>query len=183
MVRMALALLAFFLAGCAGPAGSPAEPLPLFSPAALCPGHWHAGFDLYVEGERVDFPKPPYLFESEGGKLPHRMHMHSGQGNILHFSPDRPACLSVRDTFALLDVVVEPERIVLQGNHAAPGEWEAKGHAGLQAYLEVPGTPWTEYDAASALAAQLPDGSRLLLVFGPADADLTVWQELVPQLP
>jgi len=174
-----------------------------------CPGHWHTTFDVYVDGKKAGFPKPPYsLSGSEGGKLPLKMHMHQADnGNILHYEPSTSEeCQGVRETFRYLDITVNERSLVFEAgsNHGsvAPGTYEVTEDKELRFFRQYANTEETTiggvtYDAFSSYRnweeismgraldiRQLPNFSKILIVYGDAtDEQIQAWQQAVPDPP
>ena len=131
-----------------------------------CPGHWHSTFQVWIDGERVPFPQPPYMLAPQG-KLPLSMHMHSPSQEILHFEPSpKPECLGVADTFDLIDVDLGQDRIVLDGEHGMDGTYEAEGNKTLRYFLQPKDGDLREVEWSSLRDRQLANGEKLLVAFG-----------------
>lgn len=131
-----------------------------------CPGHWHATFGVYVDGERVPFPQPPYQM-SPGGKLPMRMHMHSPSQEILHFEPAPAECLGVADTFELLDVDLAAGSLTFEEPHGTfDGEYEAEGNKTVRYFVQPRDGELAEEPWSALRNRQLDDGEKLLVAYG-----------------
>ncbi len=131
-----------------------------------CPGHWHATFAIYVDGERVPFPQPPYQM-SPGGKLPMSMHMHSPSQEILHFEPSPAECLGVAETFEMLDVDLGADAVTFEGSHGAfDGKYEADGNQTLRYFVQPRDGELQEEAWSSLRGRQLANGEKLLVAYG-----------------
>lgn len=175
-----------------------ASPTPSPGPEGACPGHWHAGIAVYVDGLRVEFPAPPYNIKGEGGDLPVYMHMHRGFEGVVHYEPlDGDACLGLADTLLMLDVRLDEDRLQVAGSHGEvdPGSYGPPAHplrlfVGIPDDAEADGWPtgvewtWAEEPLADWLGTQPPNRLRVLVVAGDADEDdLAAWQDAVPVPP
>jgi hypothetical protein len=134
-----------------------------------CPGHWHATFAIYVDGERVRFPQPPYSWDGEGGKLPLSLHMHAPDDEQLHFEPRSPRCVGVQSALELLDVRIAPGELALSGAHEGGPHGDAyrdEGNRTLRVFLEPRDGTLQEAPVAGILGHQLRDGEKMLVAFG-----------------
>lgn len=151
-----------------------------------CPGHWHATFAVYVDGERVPFPQPPYLIAPQG-KLPLSMHMHTPSQETLHFEPAQPECLGVKDTMEYVDVDVSENKLTLSGAHEEGpfgGSYEPDGNKTLRFFVQERGGDMQESEWSSLRGRQLADGEKLLIVYGDDTLDeVASYMEALPDPP
>lgn len=151
-----------------------------------CPGHWHSTFAIYVDGQRVSFPQPPYQLAPQG-KLPMSMHMHTPSQELLHFEPAVPKCLGVRDTFDLLDVGLSANKLVLDGDHERGpfgGTYEVSDNQTLRYFVQERGEEMRETDWSKLRGRQLEDGEKLLIVFGDdSDAQIAAYMQSISEPP
>lgn len=135
---------------------------------ANCPGHWHATFAVYVDGERVPFPQPPYLMAPQG-KLPMSLHMHTPSQETLHFEPTPPECLGVKDTMNYVDVGLSASKLVLDGPHEEGpfgGTYEDSGNKTLRFFTQERDGDMREESWSDLRDRQLKDGEKMLIVYG-----------------
>lgn len=153
---------------------------------ANCPGHWHATFAVYVEGERVPFPQPPYLIAPQG-KLPLSMHMHTPSQETLHFEPAQPECLGVKDTMELVDVDLSQSKLTLSGGHeqdAFGGTYEESGNKTLRFFTQERDGDMQEEPWSELRDRQLKDGEKMLIVYGnDTDEEVAAFMEALPDPP
>jgi hypothetical protein len=153
---------------------------------ASCPGHWHATFAVYVDGERVPFPQPPYLIAPQG-KLPLSMHMHTPSQETLHFEPAQPECLGVKDTMEYVDVDLSESKLTLSGSHEQGtfgGTYEETGNRTLRFFVQERGGEMRETEWSDLRNRQLLDGEKLLIVYGDdSDEEVASYMEALPGPP
>lgn len=153
---------------------------------ASCPGHWHATFAVYVDGERVPFPQPPYQLAPQG-KLPMSMHMHTPSQELLHFEPVPPKCLGVKDAFDLIDVGLSANKLVLDGDHKEGplgGTYEEQGNKTLRYFVQEHEEALRETSWSSLRDRQLKDGEKLLIAYGDyTDQQVSAYMEAISEPP
>ncbi|MFA5943438.1 MAG: hypothetical protein WC876_03115 [Candidatus Thermoplasmatota archaeon] len=131
-----------------------------------CPGHWHATFQIFVEGERVPFPQPPYLMAPQG-KLPMSLHMHTPSQEILHFEPAQPECLGTKDTFEIVDVDLGATKMTIGDDHGPlAGSYENDGNKTLRYFVQVRDGEMEETTWSKLGGRQLANGEKLLIAYG-----------------
>ena len=131
-----------------------------------CPGHWHSTFQIFVDGERVPFPQPPYLMAPQG-KLPMRVHMHTPSQEILHFEPPQPECMGTAEAFEIVDVELGATTMTIGEDHGPlAGTYENEGNNTLRFFVQprdgtMSETTWGDLDGR-----QLENGEKLLIAYG-----------------
>ncbi len=133
-----------------------------------CPGHWHATFAIYVDGERVPFPQPPYQLAPQG-KMAMSMHMHSPSQEILHYEPVQPECLGTEDAFNRIDVDLGSDKMILDSDHEngpLGGTYENDGNSTLRYFVQPKDSTLEETSWSKLKDRQLANGEKLLIAYG-----------------
>ena len=131
-----------------------------------CPGHWHATFQIFIDGERVAFPQPPYLLSPQG-KLPMRLHMHSPSQEVLHFEPLQPECMSTKEAFETVDIELGPTVMTVGPDHGPlAGTYEANATSALRYFVQPRNETMQETTWAQVGGRQLANGEKLLIAYG-----------------
>jgi hypothetical protein len=159
-----------------------------------CPGHWHTTFNVYVNGQVVDFHQPPFMLQGDrpgGGEMPISMHMHYPDDDILHYEPTVPDCMSVRETFDRLGIGLNRNSMSIESfGHSVSGDFAPNATHKLRAfyaeYNMQNGTfdweerPWTSF----IRMGQPKDLSKILIVYGDeTDEEIEAYQARVRNPP
>lgn len=153
-----------------------------------CPGHWHASFDLYVNGTRISFDHPNFTLE-ESPRMPVATHMHRGNDWQWHFEPPgQDRCVGLAATVAVVGVVFDADELRLTWTHDEMGQagWhEERDGAGLEARHRLdanetqPSPQWQAIEVADLVQHQPLRGERIILAFGtPQQMDWPAWQSV-----
>jgi len=146
-----------------------------------CPGHWHASVGIYVDGERVRFPQPPYNYERDPVPGEHEvsLHMHAPDQEQLHFEPRVERCVGLRDTLEELGVRLTSTSITFEGAHEGQpyaGRHVEEGNKTLRVFLQLPTEHKREAEVRDVLDYQLRDGEKALILYGEyTDAQVEQW--------
>lgn len=140
-----------------------------------CPGHWHATFDIFVDGQHVAFvDNPAYRITGEGGTLPLETHMHRGQDRVWHFEPSVERCIDLGDAAARVDVTWTSDSLSLSGSYHDSRGWggtHSDGDNGtLQFWVHGWNGEWKQVTGPQLADKQAPDGEQVLILFGDLDA-------------
>lgn len=136
-----------------------------------CPGHWHATFQIFVDGERVPFPQPPYLMAPQG-KLPMSLHMHTPSQEILHYEPPQPDCLGTGDAFETLDIDLGASKLTVGEDHGPlAGSYENDGNSTLRYFVQMRDGEMEETTWGDLGGRQLKNGEKLLIAYGDYSED------------
>lgn len=153
-----------------------------------CPGHWHATFDVYVQGNDGNVTRESYrnaAFDLNG-QTPLRAHMHqSDNKNQFHFEQGG-LCVGVKEALGYVDTTLTANELKLDGHHQAMGQagtYKPEGNKTLTVYVEHVSDrhyqlrngvkviasetlEWKKQTAKSVLDYQLKDGERILVLYG-----------------
>ncbi len=156
--------------------------------ASKCPGHWHATFDVYVQGgnqtHQVSYRAPQFDLN---GQTPLRSHMHQSDGkNMFHFEQGG-LCVGIEEALGYVDTEISGSSVKLDGVHDSLGQAGTyRGnvtvyieHVSDRQYTERNGVrviqnetlEWRQHSVKSILDYQLKDGERLLVLEGDYTAE------------
>ncbi len=147
-----------FLSATMPPAGAP-EPIE-------CPGHWHASFAVYVDGERINYTE----YSLENGSTPHRAHLHQWDNQTWHFEPITRTCLPFKEALALVDTHIHRDQLRLDGmhtNHPYNGTHVIDADSPLRVYHSTDNATWNRVLPSLLASRQLEDCERILIIHGP----------------
>lgn len=131
-----------------------------------CPGHWHAAYSVWTDGERVPFTNP--AFESSDNTWAPGTHIHGNDG-VYHFHPAIEKCIPMADALQHLDVDLSEDSLVLGTAHGARAGTYDQAPVRLfhQAWGADMDDTWQEVtEFSSVLDAQPANGDGFAIIYG-----------------
>lgn len=147
---------------------------------SVCPGHWHAEQQVYIDGHHVTFVNPHFYLEGPSQGVPNTMpvssHMHQGNPDEWHFEPNPSTCIKLGNAERFIGMSVDSSKLELSGAHSdiplegaehnQAGTYAVAGNKTLTAYSQVPDGQWTTESVGHLMGRQLKDGEKVLILYG-----------------
>jgi hypothetical protein len=148
--------------------------------------HEHAGFALFVLGERVPFNATDYDLQARGNISAHLHVTEKDGGAVLHlegFFPDGIPDITVAQFLAIHGVSYKGASLTLDTLDGHNGTtWNSTLERAWQLWVQRPERAWEQ--APEGPGWFLRDGQRVLLTYAPANAtQLQAQQDEVPSPP
>ena len=146
-----------------------------------CPGHWHAGYAVYVDGEQLRFnPNGP---AGDAQNTP-PVGMHRSAAGWKWSVPSSPWMWNpTGDAFEKLGVDISGDELTVSAAHPQAGTYKENATHSVRVFHQEWEGTWTEVsNVGSFLGKQLGNGDRVLITYGPAGEDVSALQESVRDL-
>lgn len=149
--------------------------------AQTCPGHWHIGYAIFVNGTRLSFDDRNAFYAT--GAHDHHIHNENGDDGVYHYHPGRIRCISLEASMDRLGLDVGGNKITVTQHPEANGEYPLDATRTLRVFHEPLGGTWTEVPWSQIRGSQLGNGDRVLVTYGTyTDEQIAAQQESVPYL-
>lgn len=137
-----------------------------------CPGHWHASFKVYDEGQELNFQHPRF----EMNPMPMRGHLHQPNDWKMHLEG---GCLTVSGFFDNMGMDLTRDSLQLDNELHGGRVLAVEGNNTLGFFVGLSNGTWIEKPDLPSY--QPKDGERILVTYGTwTDEELKRWQERVP---
>ncbi len=147
-----------------------------FAPEKECPGHWHAGYAVFVDGQEVPFNPNAGVYHpsanpdgqqwGDAGASPGSgFHIHGDDG-LLHMHPATTRCIESEDIFKKLDVKVAASTLTLDAPHALAGTYTTNDTHEVAVYHRAWNGDWDRVNkVGSFMKDQLGNGDQILITY------------------
>ncbi len=151
-----------------------------------CPGHWHAGYAVFIDDQRLSFnPGLDAAWGDANTSPASGFHIHGDDG-ILHAHPGAERCIPLGEMMEKLDVDVFQDRVEVGAPHRITGTFETNDTHEFVVYHRPWGDDaWTRVaNVPNLLDEQPADGDQILFTYVEKgdDATVTQQQEATPSL-
>ena len=137
-----------------------------------CPGHWHASFQVYDEGEKLSFNHPRF----DMNPMPMRGHLHQPNDWKMHLEG---GCVTVGDFFDNMGMDLRRDSLTLDSELHGGKVLRDDGNMTLGFYVGLTNGTWIEKPDLPSY--QLKDGERMLITYGIVTEDeLRRQQDAIP---
>lgn len=135
-----------------------------------CPGHWHVGFSVWVEEQKLSFP--PTGPGGDAAASPGAgFHLHGDDG-IMHYHPGRERCMDLEGPLAKLGVEASGSSLVVRGQTYEENETHQ-----VVVYHQPWGGEWKEVKSVGSFLDKQPgNGDRVMIAFMTEDSTVGVPQ-------
>ncbi len=139
-----------------------------------CPGHWHAGYSVWVEDNQLGFSERGP--GGDAGRSPAGgFHIHGNDGT-LHFHPGTERCIPIGDALEKLGVTVSSDTLTIdETQHVAGGTYAENATYDVVVYHKAWGGDWKEVsNVGSFMDKQLGNGDQIMVSYHAADSPVTI---------
>lgn len=130
-----------------------------------CPGHWHAGYSVWIEDEQLSFnPQLNPAWADQGAQPAVGFHLHDGSGNM-HMHPGE-RCIPFGSISEKLNVEVRDGRMVVEAPHGPQGTYEDNETHEVVVYHQPWGEDWRKVgNIDSFMGKQVGNGDRVMVAY------------------
>lgn len=131
-----------------------------------CPGHWHAGYAVHVDDQKLSFdPRLNPSFGDASGSPGVGAHIHGDDGT-LHMHPGAIRCIPVGDLMEKLGVEATDSSITISSAHRESGTYTTNETHEFALYHQPWGGEWKRVtNVASFVDKQVGNGDRVLFTY------------------
>lgn len=147
-----------------------------------CPGHWHGGYAIYIEDEKLTFPNQSTMAYG-AAPADHVHHIHADDG-IYHYHPQVNRCISTEAMMQRLGVQVSDGGLTIDLQHPGfTGHHATDANNTLRILHQPSGEAWRNVTWAEIDGKQLGNGDRILITYGHlTDEMVAAQQAAMPEL-